>query len=92
MSSFRQAEPLVIRGAIVAAVHALLGVLVSFGVPLSPEQMQSLDTFIDMGSIAALVIWSRGAVTPVDGSSEEVIPEVPEEPDSSEAPVKDLSF
>jgi hypothetical protein len=78
----RTAEPLVIRGAIVAAVNALLGVLVSFGVPVTPEQMQSLNTLLDLGSIAVLVVWSRGAVTPVGkGSSEEVIPEmVPEEP------------
>lgn len=78
----RSNEPLIIRGAIVAAVNALLGVLVSFGVPLTPEQLQSLDTFLDLGSIAALVVWTRGAVTPVaKGSSEEVIPTVPEEPD-----------
>lgn len=80
----RQNEPLIIRGAVVAAVNALLGVLVSFGVPLTVEQLQSLDTFIDLGSIAALVVWTRGAVTPVPkGSSEEVIPTVPEEPDPS---------
>lgn len=83
MSNFRQAEPLVIRGAVVAAINALLGVLVSFGVPVTPEQMQSLDTFIDLSSIAALVVWSRGKVAPLDGSSEEVIhQEVPEEPAS----------
>jgi hypothetical protein len=79
--SIRQSEPLVIRGAIVAAINALLGVLVSFGVPVTPEQMQSLDTFIDLGSIAALVVWSRGKVAPLGGSSEEVVTqEVPEEP------------
>lgn len=76
----RASEPLIVRGAVVAAVNALLGVLVSFGVPMTPEQMQSLNTFLDLGSIAVLVVWSRGAVTPVAGSSEEVIHQtVPEE-------------
>jgi hypothetical protein len=74
-------EPLVIRGAIVAAINALLGVLVSFGVNMTPDQVQSLDTFLDLGSIAVLVVWTRGKVTPVAKvSSEEVIQEVvPEE-------------
>jgi hypothetical protein len=77
-------EPLIIRGAVVAAVNALLGLLVSFGVLLSTEQMQSINTFIDLASIAVLVIWSRGAVTPVTkGSSEEVIHEAPEEQSAS---------
>lgn len=72
-------EPLIIRGAVVAAVNALLGLLVSFGVNLTPDQMQSINTFIDLSSIAVLVAWGRSVVTPVkDTPSEEVIREVPE--------------
>lgn len=83
MSSFRESEPLIIRGAVVAAVNALFGVLLSFGVPLTTEQIHSLDNLIDLGSIAALVVWTRGKVTPyTSDSSEEVIREVPEESES----------
>jgi hypothetical protein len=81
----RNTEPLVIRGVIVAAITALLNVLMSFGVSLSPEQIQSVSTFIDLGSIAALVVWTRGAVVPITKpASGEVIPEAPEDDETME--------
>lgn len=60
-------EPLVIRGAIVAAATALLHVLVVLGVvPIDPEQEVAVVSAIDLVGTAILVAWTRGKVTPVD--------------------------
>jgi hypothetical protein len=58
-------EPIIIRGAIVAAVTALVHVLVVFGVlDIDPSAEAAIGGLIDLVGTAVLVIWSRGAVTP----------------------------
>ncbi|WP_050053375.1 hypothetical protein [Pseudarthrobacter siccitolerans] len=60
-------EPLVIRGAIVAAVTAILHVLVILGVfPITPEAESAIGLAVDLVGTAVLVVWTRGKVTPVD--------------------------
>lgn len=59
-------EPLAIRAAIVALLSAVLQVSVAFGAPLSADQQGALSTLINVGSVAVLVILTRGKVTPVD--------------------------
>lgn len=59
-------EPLIIRGAIVAAVTAILHVLVVLGVLAVPEASETaIAGAIDLVGTAVLVIWTRGKVTPV---------------------------
>lgn len=59
-------EPLIIRGAITAAVVAILHVLVVTGVFVIPEESEAaIAGAIDLVGIAVLVIWTRGKVTPV---------------------------
>lgn len=58
-------EPLVIRGAIVAAVVALLQVGIAFGAPITVDQFAALSVAINMLATAVVVIWSRGTITPV---------------------------
>ena len=58
-------EPLAVRGAIVAVASSLVQLLVVFGVPLTTDQTAALLSFINVASIAAVVIWSRGRITPV---------------------------
>lgn len=85
MSTLRQSEPLILRGAIVAAVTALIHVGVVLGLlPIDADQESAIAGAVDLVGTAVLVVWSRGAVTPVaHGSSEGVIHEaVPEEPES----------
>lgn len=59
-------EPLVIRGAVVAAVVAVLQVAIAFGLPVSTEQFAASSVAINTAATAVVVIWSRGKVTPVD--------------------------
>lgn len=60
-------EPLVIRGAIVAAVTAILHVLVILGVfPIAPEAESAIGLAVDLIGTAVLVVWTRGKVTPID--------------------------
>ena len=60
-------EPLAIRGAVVAAVTAVLHLLVISGVlPLTAEVEGQAALVIDLAGTAALVLWTRGKVTPVD--------------------------
>lgn len=60
-------EPLVIRSAITAAATAVLHVLVVLGVlPIEPAAETAIAGAIDLVGVAVLVVWSRGAVTPVD--------------------------
>ncbi|MCG8926662.1 hypothetical protein [Lentzea sp. CC55] len=65
-------EPLVIRGAIVAAITGLLHTLVVLGVlPIDPEAEAAIAGAVDLLGTAVLVIWARGAVTPATGDSDE---------------------
>jgi hypothetical protein len=60
-------EPLIIRAAIVAAVTALIHVAVVLGVlPIAPDQEVAVAGAVDLLGTAVLVIWTRGAVTPVE--------------------------
>lgn len=59
-------EPLAVRGAVVAVLSAGVQLLLVFGVDLSTEQVTALLSFINVLSIAVVVVWSRGKVTPVD--------------------------
>lgn len=59
-------EPLVVRGAVVAAVEVILHVLVVLGVlPWSPDQEATIAAAVGVIGTAVVVLWSRGAVTPV---------------------------
>ncbi|CCQ44654.1 hypothetical protein ARTSIC4J27_581 [Pseudarthrobacter siccitolerans] len=60
-------EPLVIRGAITAAVTAVIHVLVILGVfPIAPEAESAIGLAVDLVGTAVLVVWTRGKVTPVE--------------------------
>ena len=64
-------EPLAIRGAIIAFITALLHLAVMNGwLDMTAEIEQQTLTIITLGidliGIAALVVWARGKVTPVD--------------------------
>ena len=59
-------EPLAIRGALVALVAAILNLIVAFGVSLSAEQVGAINAVVGLAATAVVVVWSRGAVTPVD--------------------------
>lgn len=60
-------EPLVIRGAITAAVTAILHVLVILGVfPIDTEAESAIGLAVDLVGTAVLVVWTRGKVTPID--------------------------
>ncbi len=59
-------EPLLIRGAIVAAVTALLHVLIVLGaLPIDVDAEHAVAGAIDLLGTAVLVVWTRGKVTPV---------------------------
>lgn len=64
-------EPLAIRGGIIAFITALLHLAVMNGwLDMTAEiEQQTLTTItlgIDLIGIAALVVWARGKVTPVE--------------------------
>lgn len=59
-------EPLAIRGAVVAAIVACIQVAVVFGWNLDTEQFAALAVAVNLIGTAAVVVWSRGKVTPVD--------------------------
>ena len=57
-------EPLAVRGAVVAAVTAVLHLLVISGVlPISAEVEGQAALVIDLLGTAVLVVWTRGHVT-----------------------------
>ena len=58
-------EPLAVRAAIVAAVAGLINVAVLFGWDLSVEQVGAINTAVGLVGTAVVVVWSRGAVTPL---------------------------
>jgi uncharacterized protein (UPF0212 family) len=60
-------EPLVIRGAIVAAVTALIHMLIVLGVlPIDESAEHAIAGAVDLVGTAVLVVWTRGKVTPVE--------------------------
>lgn len=75
-------EPLVIRAAIVAAVTGLLHLGVVLGLlPIDAEAETAAALAVDLVGTAVLVVWTRGAVTPVEdprGIPEAVVEYVPE--------------
>jgi multisubunit Na+/H+ antiporter MnhC subunit len=74
-------EPLVIRGAVVAAVTALIHVLVILGVfSVTPDAESAIALAVDLIGTATLVIWTRGKVTPVAAPQIETPPAAAELP------------
>jgi len=66
MASLATREPLLIRGAIVAAVTALVHVGVVLGLlHFDSATEAAIGGAIDLIGTAVLVVWTRGAVTPV---------------------------
>ena len=73
-------EPLAIRGAIVAALVAVVQVAIAFGAPISADQFAVLSVAINAAATAVGVVWSRGAVTPVaDPHNDQGQPLTPEQ-------------
>lgn len=61
-----QSEPIIIRGAIVAVVTAAIHTGVVLGLlPIDEEAETAIAGLVDLAGTAVLVVWSRGAVTPV---------------------------
>jgi hypothetical protein len=66
MSALSTREPLAIRAALVTAVTALVHVGVVLGLlDLDASAEAVIGGAIDVVGTAVLVVWSRGAVTPV---------------------------
>lgn len=60
-------EPLIVRGAIVAAVTALIHVAVVLGwLPIDVDAEAAVAGAVDLIGTAVLVVWTRGKVTPVE--------------------------
>jgi hypothetical protein len=59
-------EPLVVRAAVVAFLDAIVHLVVLFGVDLTAEQVAGVSGVLNLGSILAVVLLTRGKVTPVD--------------------------
>jgi hypothetical protein len=60
-------EPLLIRGAIVAAATALLHVLIVLGIlPIDATAEHAVAGAVDLIGTAVLVVWTRGKVTPIE--------------------------
>jgi uncharacterized membrane protein len=73
MSDFSTREPLIIRGAVVAAVTAVVHLLVILGVlPIDAEAEQATALVVDLVGTAVLVVWTRGKVSPVDSGGDHV--------------------
>lgn len=60
-----QREPLAIRAAVIAVIDALIHLFVVFGVDWTGDQVTAISALVNVVSIAAVVILSRGKVTPV---------------------------
>lgn len=58
-------EPLAVRAAVVAAISSVLSLAGAFGVGWTGEQTAAVMACVNAVSIAVVVVWSRGAVTPV---------------------------
>lgn len=75
-------EPLALRAAIVAAISSGLSLLVAFGIGWTPEQAAAIMACVNAVSIAVVVVWSRGSITPVaDPRDAQGAPLVPEATD-----------
>lgn len=73
-------EPLAVRGAIVAAIVAVLQTAIVFGAPITADQFAALSVAINLIATAVVVVWSRGAVTPVaDPHNDQGQPLTPED-------------
>jgi hypothetical protein len=59
-------EPLAIRAAAIWAIQSLILAAVAFGWNLSAEQIATSFTAVSALSALAVVVWTRGKVTPVD--------------------------
>lgn len=60
-------EPLVVRGAIVAAVTAIIHALIVLGVlHIDADAEHAISGAVDLIGTAVLVAWTRGKVTPVE--------------------------
>ena len=59
-------EPLAIRASIVAVAAVLIQLAVAFGVDLTADQIAAISAAVNVISAAVIVVWTRGAVTPVD--------------------------
>ena len=73
-------EPLAVAGAVVALVQAVLGAVVLMGWwDLTAEQAAAWMTVIALAGTAAVVVATRGRVTPVsdprDGDGQRLTPE-----------------
>jgi hypothetical protein len=72
-------EPLAIRAAVVAALAALVNLAVAFGWDLTVDQVAALNTAVGLVASAVIVVWSRGAVTPLsDPRDDDGVPLVPD--------------
>lgn len=58
-------EPLAIRGAVIAAVQAALTFAVLMGLDLTPEQVAGAMALVATLGTLAVVLWTRGKVTPI---------------------------
>lgn len=58
-------EPVVTVASITAAVAALIGVLVAFGVPLSDDQQKALLALVGVVAPLVTAVIARRKVTPV---------------------------
>ena len=71
-------EPLATKSVVVAAVTALIGVVVAFGLPLSTEQQAAILALTAVVAPIVLALFARKDVTPVaDPKTDEGEPLVP---------------
>lgn len=82
-------EPLAIRGAVVAAVTALIHLSVIAGWwAIGPDVEGQVALVVDLLGTAVLVTWTRGKVTPVDEPRDDqgrpLTPDVDSTPDGYE--------
>ena len=59
-------EPLAIRAAAIWAIQSIILTVVAFGWNLTGEQIAASFTAVSAVSALAVVVWTRGKVTPVD--------------------------
>lgn len=62
-----KSEPVVTVASITAAVAALIGVLVAFGVPLTDDQQKALLALVAVVAPLVAAVIARRKVTPVTG-------------------------
>ena len=67
-------EPLVTVASITAGVAAIIALLVSFGVPVTPEQQTAILRVVAVGAPIVVALVARGRVTPNTRVVESVTP------------------